>query len=57
MFFGYEAAGGHCITNPGKIESENIDAAFFIPPAGPAMKKTQGVLTVNGVMTVRTCER
>ena len=34
-----------------------MNAAFFTPPVSPAMKKTQGALTVNGVMTVCTCER
>ena len=45
-FFG--APKGYSITNLGRLESENIASACFIPPASPAMKKTQGVLTVNG---------
>ncbi|MBR0228076.1 MAG: hypothetical protein IJQ62_06985 [Clostridia bacterium] len=57
MFFGFGAAAGHSVTNLGKIESESMEAAFFIPPASPAMGKTQGALTVNGVLTVCSCER
>ena len=57
MFFGFEAGGGYSITNLGKIESESIANAYFIPPASPAIRKTQGILTVNGVMTVCTSER
>ena len=49
-FFNYDKAKGYSITNLGKIESKNIESAFFIPPASPAIKKTQGVLTVNGVL-------
>lgn len=55
--FGFGAPDGYSITNLGKIESSNISAAFFIPPASPAMKKTQGVLTVNGKMMICTSER
>ncbi len=57
MFFGFGAPSGHSVTNLGKIESESIASAFFIPPASPAMGKTQGVLTVNGVLTICTGER
>ena len=57
MFFGFGAVKGCSITNLGKIESGSISAAFFIPPASPAMRKTQGVLTVNGVLTICSCER
>ena len=57
MFFGFGEATGHSITNLGRIESESIEAAFFIPPASPAMKKTLGVLTVNGTMRICTSER
>ena len=56
-FFNYDKAKGHSITNLGKIESKNIESAFFIPPASPAIKKTQGVLTVNGVMRICTSQR
>ncbi|MBO6219100.1 MAG: hypothetical protein J6N81_08455 [Treponema sp.] len=56
-FFNYDKAKGYSITNLGKIESKNIDSAFFIPPASPAIKKTQGVLTVNGVMRICTSQR
>lgn len=56
-FFNYDKAKGYSITNLGKIESKNIESAYFIPPASPAIKKTQGVLTVNGVMRICTSER
>ena len=41
----------------GRIKSECITTAYFIPPVNPATKKTQEILTVNGVMTVCTGER
>ena len=56
-FFNYDKAKGYSITNLGKIESKNIEFAFFIPPASPAIKKTQGILTVNGVMRICTSQR
>ena len=56
-FFNYDKAKGYSITNLGKIESKNIETAFFIPPASPAIRKTQGVLTVNGVMRICTSQR
>ena len=56
-FFNYDKAKGYSITNLGKIESRNIESAFFIPPASPAIKKTLGVLTVNGVMRICTSHR
>lgn len=56
-FFNYDKAKGYSITNLGKIESKNIKSAFFIPPASPAIKNTQGVLTVNGVMRICTSQR
>lgn len=56
-FFNYDKAKGYSITNLGKIGSKNIESAFFIPPASPAIKKTQGVLTVNGVMRICTSQR
>ena len=56
-FFNYDKAKGYSITNLGKIVSKNIESAFFIPPASPAIKKTQGVLTVNGVMRICTSQR
>ena len=56
-FFGFSAADGFSVTNLGRIESESISSAFFIPPASPAIRKTWGVLTVNGVMTVCASER
>lgn len=57
LFFGFEAGNGYSITNLGAIESASIAEAYFIPPASPAIRKTQGILTVNGVMTVCTSER
>ena len=57
LFFGFEAGNGYSITNLGAIEGESIADAYFIPPASPAICKTQGILTVNGVMTVCTSER
>ena len=57
LFFGFAAAKGYSITNLGKIESQSIESAYFIPPASPAIRKTQGVLTVNGTMAVCTVER
>ncbi len=57
MFFGFDASKGYSVTNLGSIKNEWITAACFIPPASPAIRKTQGVLTVNGQMTVCTSER
>ena len=57
MFFGFASPGGYSITNLGKIESKCMEAAFFIPPASPAIKKTQGILTVNDEMRICTSER
>ncbi len=57
IFFGFDAPKGYSITNLGRIYHECITAAYFIPPASPAVRKTQGVLTVNGQMTVCTSER
>lgn len=48
---------GHCITNLGKVESSTMREAMFIPPASPAMKMTQGILTVNGKMYTCTASR
>ncbi|MBP5359224.1 MAG: hypothetical protein J6Y69_08580 [Treponema sp.] len=56
-FFNYDKAKGYSITNLGKIESKNIESAFFIPPESPAIKKTLGVLSVNGVMRICTSQR
>ena len=52
--FGFAAQAGFSITNLGKITSDAIDSAFFIPPASPANRKIWGVLTVNGKMTICT---
>ncbi len=57
LFFGFDAPKGYSITNLGRINNECITAAYFIPPASPAVRKTQGVLTVNGQMIVCTSER
>nr|MCR4714095.1 hypothetical protein [Treponemataceae bacterium] len=57
MFFGFAAPSGYSITNLGKTECSSIESAFFIPPASPAIKKTLGVLTVNGTMRLCTSER
>lgn len=50
--FGYCSQNGYSITNLGKIQSDVIANAIFIPPASPANKKTLGVLTVNGNMNI-----
>ena len=55
--FALDSAKGYSITNLGRIENKNIRSAFFIPPASPAIRKTQGVLTVNGQMMICTSER
>ena len=52
--FGYGSQNGYSITNLGKIQSNIIAEAVFIPPASPANKKTWGVLTVNNHMTICT---
>ena len=57
LFFGLESPSGYSITNLGKIESKSMDNAIFIPPASPAIKKIQGVLTVNGRMNICVSER
>jgi hypothetical protein len=57
QILGFEEAKGCCITNLGKIENKNIVSACFIPPASPAMRKTLGVLTVNGRMITCVSER
>lgn len=52
VFFGWDNPSGYSITNLGKIESESIDNAMFIPPVSPAIKKIKGVLTINGRMNI-----
>ena len=52
--FGYGSQNGYSITNLGKIKSNIITEAVFIPPASPANKKTWGVLTVNNHMKICT---
>ena len=56
-FFHLDKAEGYSITNLGKAESDTIEDAYFIPPASPAIKKTWGVLTLNGKMRICTSER
>ena len=56
-FFNFASPRGHSVTNLGKAECSAIDQAYFIPPSSPAMKKTWGILTMNGVMTICTSER
>lgn len=53
----YKNPTNYSITNLGKIENRNIETACFIPPASPAIKKIQGILTVNENMIVCTCEK
>ena len=50
--FGYGLQNGYSITNLGKIQSNIIAEAVFIPPASPANKKIWGVLTVNNHMKI-----
>ena len=57
MFFAMDEPKGYSITNLGKIESNSIISAYFIPPASPAIKKTAGILTVNGEMITCVSER
>ncbi len=50
--FGYEKRDGHCITNLGRVDSNVISEAVFIPPASPANTKAWGVLTINKKMRI-----
>ncbi len=50
--FGYGSQNGYSITNLGKMQSNTIAEAVFIPPASPANKKIWGVLTVNDRMNI-----
>ena len=52
LFFGVGSPSGYSITNLGKMESNSIANAIFIPPASPAIKKIKGILTVNGRMNI-----
>ncbi len=56
-FFGLDESKGFSISNLGRVQDENIVSAYFIPPASPAIRKTCGVLTVNGRMTICVSER
>lgn len=51
-----EAREGYCITNLGRIKSDIISEAAFIPPASPANKKAWGILTVNDKMRICVVE-
>ena len=50
--FGYGSQNGYSITNLGKVQSDKIAEAVFIPPVSPANKEIWGVLTVNDRMKV-----
>ena len=50
--FGYGSRNGKCVTNLGRLESDLISEAVFIPPASPANEMIWGVLTVNGRMKI-----
>lgn len=52
--FGFKAHNGYSLTNLGRITSDTMLEAVFIPPASPASKKTVGVVTVNGKMNLCT---
>lgn len=56
-FFGFAEPKGYSITNLGRFDSRNISGAVFIPPASPAIKKTLGVLSVNGRMYISSAVR
>ena len=55
--FGFKSGNGYSITNLGKYEENTIENAMFIPPASPAVRKTLGVLTMNGQMVICSSER
>lgn len=57
FFFHLDRSEGFSITNLGRTDSDAVEDAYFIPPASPAMKKTLGVLTMNGRMRICTSER
>lgn len=50
--FGYGSQNGCSITNLGKIQSDVVAEAAFIPPASPACRIIWGVLTVNQHMKI-----
>ena len=50
--FGYGSRNGRCLKNLGRVESDVISEAVFIPPASPANAKTWGILTMNGRMKI-----
>lgn len=51
---GFKNGKNHTITNLGKLESNIIDDAYFIPPFSPSAKKMAGVITINGKMNTVT---
>ena len=51
---GFKKRENHTITNLGKIESDIIENAFFIPPFSFSAKKMAGVITVNDKMNMIT---
>ncbi len=50
--FGMDKPLNHSVTNLGRIESESLISAMFIPPSSPAILVTMGVVTVNKVMKI-----
>ena len=56
-FFAYDKAKGYSITNLGNFSIDVKETACFNPPPSPAIRKTWGVLTVNGRMVICTSER
>ena len=55
--FGFASGGSYSLTNLGRIESDVLTEAMFIPPASPAAKETWGVLTVNRRMKICSSAR
>jgi len=51
---GFRIRENHTITNLGKIESDIIEDAYFIPPFSPSAKKMAGVITINGKLNTVT---
>ncbi|MDD3335569.1 MAG: condensation domain-containing protein [Eubacteriales bacterium] len=52
--FGYQSGTGYSLSNLGKITSDILLQAVFIPAASPANQENIGVLTVNDRMSVCT---
>ncbi len=55
--FGFAKAAGYSITNLGAIQCPALADALFIPPMSPAVRKIEGIVTVNGAAKICTCER